>query len=148
MVMARPSWQSRATTQSACDLEIAVHNGFTYPLLIVVRTVTSGNAVMCRNDAMFSEERCSRLSIIGDQGVMGSKLLLSAATVAVAAAAILPMGVAAQAQDHQAELIGFHQLCNQGDRKACIRFGIMLGENKERHIEWRKTHPEFWWWER
>jgi hypothetical protein len=79
---------------------------------------------------------------------MRSKFLLSAATLAVAAAAILPMGVAAQAQDHQAELIGFHQLCNQGDRKACIRFGIMLGENKERHVEWRKTHPEFWWWER
>jgi hypothetical protein len=45
-------------------------------------------------------------------------------------------------------MVGFHQLCDRGDRKACIRFGIMIGENRERHAEWRRHHPEFWWWER
>jgi hypothetical protein len=104
--------------------------------------------VVCRNGATILLAGVRRLSKTGDQGVMRSKFLLSAATLGVAAAAILPMGVAAQAQDHQAEMIGFHQLCDHGDRKACIRFGIMLGENKERHVEWRKSHPEFWWWER
>jgi hypothetical protein len=29
-----------------------------------------------------------------------------------------------------------------------IRFGIMIGENRERHVEWRKSRPEFWWYER
>jgi hypothetical protein len=24
----------------------------------------------------------------------------------------------------------------------------MIGENRERHAEWRRLHPEFWWWER
>jgi hypothetical protein len=45
-------------------------------------------------------------------------------------------------------MIGFHQLCEKGDRKACIRFGIMIGENRERHAEWRRLHPNWWWWER
>ena len=30
----------------------------------------------------------------------------------------------------EAEMIGFHQLCERGDRKACIRFGMLLGENR------------------
>ena len=75
--------------------------------------------------------------------------------LAVGAAAAL-MGIAAfswteapRAQNaREAELLGFHQLCDRGDRKACIRFGIMIGENRERHAEWRKLHPEWWWWER
>jgi hypothetical protein len=45
-------------------------------------------------------------------------------------------------------MIGFHQLCERGDRRACIRFGIMLGENRARHAEWRRLHPEWWGWER
>jgi hypothetical protein len=79
---------------------------------------------------------------------MRSKLLLAASTMAIAVAASIPMSVAVRAQDRQAEMLGFHQLCDRGDRKACIRFGMLLGQNQERHAEWRKSHPEFWWWER
>jgi hypothetical protein len=80
---------------------------------------------------------------------MRSKFLFTAATIAVAIAASFSMSVAARAQDaRQAELVGFHQLCDHGDRKACVRFGMMLGEMKEHHAEWRRSHPEFWWWER
>jgi hypothetical protein len=79
---------------------------------------------------------------------MRSKLLLVASTIAVAMAASIPMSVTARAQDaRQAELLGYHQLCDHGDRKACIRFGMMLGQNMDHHAEWRRTHPEFWWWE-
>ena len=80
---------------------------------------------------------------------MRSKLLFVASTMAVALAASVPLSVGARAQDaRQAEMLGFHQLCDHGDRKACIRFGMLLGQNQERHAEWRKSHPEFWWWER
>jgi hypothetical protein len=80
---------------------------------------------------------------------MRSKLLFLASTLAVAVAASFPMSGVARAQDaRQAEIIGFHQLCDHGDRKACIRFGMLLGQNMERHAEWRRAHPEFWWWER
>jgi hypothetical protein len=45
-------------------------------------------------------------------------------------------------------MIGFHQMCERGDRRACVRFGIMLGENRARHAEWRRLHANWWWWER
>jgi hypothetical protein len=48
---------------------------------------------------------------------------------------------------HEADEVGLHQLCDKGDRRACVRFGMMLGEAKERHSEWRKAHAEWWWWE-
>jgi len=54
-------------------------------------------------------------------------------------------GAPVQAQNaREAEMVGFHQLC---EKAACIQFGILLGENRERHAEWRKHHSE-WWWER
>ena len=31
----------------------------------------------------------------------------------------------------EAEIIGFHQLCDKGDRRACVRFGILIGENRD-----------------
>jgi hypothetical protein len=47
----------------------------------------------------------------------------------------------------EAELVGLHQLCDKGDRKACVRFGMLLGEAKERHADWRRAHAEWFWWE-
>jgi hypothetical protein len=77
---------------------------------------------------------------------MGTKWLLALA-VAVAAAGLV-RATAVQAQSaREAEMIGFHQLCDKGDRRACVRFGMMLGENRERHAEWRRLHREWWWWE-
>ncbi len=51
------------------------------------------------------------------------------------------------AMNREAELIGLHQLCDRGDRQACIHFGVMLGQAQERHAEWRRSHPEWWAWE-
>jgi hypothetical protein len=54
-----------------------------------------------------------------------------------------------QAQSvREAEMIGFHQLCEKGDRRACVRFGILIGENKQRHADWRRLHADWWWWEK
>jgi hypothetical protein len=47
----------------------------------------------------------------------------------------------------EAEMIGLRQLCDRGDRQACIRFGFMLGAARERHAEWRRLHPDWWTWE-
>jgi len=79
-------------------------------------------------------------------------LLKSMSVAAIAAAGIVVGAVAstspARAQDVQAELIGLHQLCDRGDRKACVKFGMILGRMQERHAEWRRAHPEWFWWER
>jgi hypothetical protein len=38
--------------------------------------------------------------------------------------------------------------CDDGDRRACIRFGIIIGENRERRAQWRRDNPDLFWWER
>jgi hypothetical protein len=80
------------------------------------------------------------------------ELMFWRSSVAVAGLAAVVVGGAlapARAQNaREAELVGFHQLCDKGDRRACVRFGMMLGQNQERHAEWRRLHPEWWWWER
>jgi hypothetical protein len=48
----------------------------------------------------------------------------------------------------EAEILGFHQLCEKGDRKACIRFGILIGRNEQRSADWRRAHAEWFWFER
>jgi hypothetical protein len=40
------------------------------------------------------------------------------------------------------------EACEDGDRRACVRFGMILGENRERQAEWRREHPEIFSFER
>ena len=35
-----------------------------------------------------------------------------------------------------------------GDRRACVRLGILIGENRERRAAWRREHPEVFFYER
>jgi hypothetical protein len=71
------------------------------------------------------------------------------ATTVLAGTILGATSVAAFAQDaREAEMIGLHQLCNQGDRRACIKFGMMIQQNHDRMDAWRRTHPEWFWWER
>jgi hypothetical protein len=75
----------------------------------------------------------------------------------IMAAALIAVGISgtsalvatpAHAQDAvEAEMVGYHQLCQKGDRKACIRFGILIGRNEQRHADWRRIHADWWWWE-
>jgi len=80
---------------------------------------------------------------------MSSRSRLGATALLFVAGAIAS-SLAAQAADwtaREAELVGLHQLCDKGDRKACVRFGMLLGEAKERHADWRRSHADWWWWE-
>jgi uncharacterized protein YcfJ len=38
--------------------------------------------------------------------------------------------------------------CEVGDRRACVRLGILIGENRERRAAWRREHPEVFFYER
>ena len=38
--------------------------------------------------------------------------------------------------------------CEQGDRRACVRLGILIGENREHREAWRREHPEVFFYER
>ena len=98
---------------------------------------------------------------------MSPKSLIAIATLAAALATAipansqpvapgfnrLPPGPAGRppspaAVNHEAEMIGLHQLCDRGDKQACIRFGFLLGQSADHHAEWRRSHAEWWAWER
>jgi hypothetical protein len=38
--------------------------------------------------------------------------------------------------------------CEDGDRRACVRLGIIIGENRERRAEWRRDRPDLFFFER
>jgi hypothetical protein len=42
----------------------------------------------------------------------------------------------------------FREECEGGDRGACVRLGIIIGENRERRAAWRREHPELFFYER
>jgi hypothetical protein len=75
-----------------------------------------------------------------------SKLALVAAAVSLSTLAAT--AARADMEAREAEALGLHQLCDKGDRRACVKFGIILGENAQRHADWRKRHAEWWWWEK
>lgn len=72
----------------------------------------------------------------------------AAALCAVLAGLVGSIGVARADEAREAQLIGFHQLCDRGDRGACVKFGMLLQQNRDRHDEWRRSHPEFFFFER
>jgi hypothetical protein len=45
-------------------------------------------------------------------------------------------------------LIEFRAACEAGDRRACVRLGIIIGENRDRREVWRHEHPEAFFYER
>jgi hypothetical protein len=46
------------------------------------------------------------------------------------------------------QMFGLRAACDAGDRRACVQFGIIIGENRERRAQWRSERPELFWWER
>jgi len=44
-------------------------------------------------------------------------------------------------------LMEFRESCEAGDRRACVRLGILIGENRERRAAWRHDHPEAFFYE-
>ncbi len=72
--------------------------------------------------------------------------LLVAAVVSIAMST--PLMIPAYAQNVQeAEILGYHQMCDKGNRQACVKFGMMIEHNRDMQAEWRMRHPEWFWWE-
>ena len=45
-------------------------------------------------------------------------------------------------------MLELRERCEDGDRRACVRLGIIIGENRERRAAWRREHPEVFFYER
>lgn len=50
--------------------------------------------------------------------------------------------------DARAQMRELRMDCEDGDRRACIRFGIAIGRNWERRERWQQESPEFFSWDR
>ena len=48
----------------------------------------------------------------------------------------------------RAQMFRFKEGCDRGDRRSCVQFGILIGQNQERRAAWRREHPELFWYER
>jgi hypothetical protein len=45
-------------------------------------------------------------------------------------------------------MLELRERCEDGERRACVRLGIIIGENRERRAAWRREHPEVFFYER
>jgi hypothetical protein len=45
-------------------------------------------------------------------------------------------------------MLELRERCEDGDRRACVRLGIIIGENRERRAAWRRENPEVFFYER
>jgi len=46
------------------------------------------------------------------------------------------------------QMMGYRDACRDGDRRACVRLGIIIGQNQGRRGQWRQDHPDYFWWDR
>jgi hypothetical protein len=80
---------------------------------------------------------------------MKRNVIVAATGIAAMLVAVSLTPTRALAQSNvEAEILGFHQLCDKGDRRACVHFGILIGQNQQRHADWRRAHGEWFWWEK
>jgi uncharacterized protein YcfJ len=63
-------------------------------------------------------------------------------------AAAPPPAVAVVRDELSDRMLGLRMACEDGDRRACVRLGIIIGENRERRASWRREHPEVFFYER
>jgi len=45
-------------------------------------------------------------------------------------------------------MLQLRERCEDGDRRACVRLGVIIGENRERRAAWRREHPDVFFYER
>jgi|GEM_PF-3383954 len=41
-----------------------------------------------------------------------------------------------------------HEGCDAGDRRACVKLGILIGQHQEQRAAWQHAHPEMFSWDR
>jgi hypothetical protein len=60
-----------------------------------------------------------------------------------------PVAVVAPVRDELSDrMMDFRARCEDGDRRSCVRLGILIGENRNRREMWRREHPEVFFYER
>jgi hypothetical protein len=72
----------------------------------------------------------------------------AAAPVVAPPPAAPPPARAVAREDLRARMLELRARCEDGELRACVRLGIIIGENRERRAQWRREHPEVFFYER
>ncbi len=60
-----------------------------------------------------------------------------------------PRGGPGMDPEMRGRMMALREQCeDDGDTRACVRLGIIIGENRERRAQWARENPELFWWER
>jgi hypothetical protein len=59
-----------------------------------------------------------------------------------------PARRAAARDELRERMLQLRETCEDGDLRACVRLGILIGENRERRAQWRRENPEVFFYER
>lgn len=59
-----------------------------------------------------------------------------------------PAAVVRAPDDLRDQMFSLRGSCESGDRRACVRLGIIIGENRGRTTQWRREDPDLFFWER
>jgi hypothetical protein len=51
-------------------------------------------------------------------------------------------------EEIRASMFRLREDCERNDRRACVRFGVIIGQNQDHEAEWRRERPEYFWWDR
>jgi hypothetical protein len=69
-------------------------------------------------------------------------------TAVEAPAAVAPPPRRVVRDELRERMFRLREECEEGDRRACVRLGIVIGENRERRAAWRRENPELFFYER
>jgi hypothetical protein len=59
-----------------------------------------------------------------------------------------PVAIAPVRDELSERMLNLRERCQEDDRRACVRLGILIGENRARRAAWRREHPEVFFYER
>jgi hypothetical protein len=93
----------------------------------------------------YYQNACYRERGNGSWVVVAPEYCGAPAPAVVVAAPPPPPVVVDPLRDRMLELRG---ACNAGDRGACVRLGVLIGENRERRAVWRREYPDVFFFER
>jgi hypothetical protein len=59
-----------------------------------------------------------------------------------------PVPPAYAGEEVRTRMFHLREECEEGERRACVRLGVIIGQNERRVGEWRREHPELFFFER
>ena len=96
----------------------------------------------------YYQQACYQQRGDGAWVVVAPEYCATAAAPPVAVAPPAPPPARVVRDELRDRMLELRERCEDGERRACVRLGIIIGENRERRAAWRREHPEVFFYER